>query len=185
MEAGKGRQRMCGCKQPGTNKRILPGHRAFVYSFFHLLMVPVTSGFRLIGLGKGPSIDWTEVGEGVGGWEDCGGGLAPGEVVEDGAEGGGDEQVVVDEAAGEGIAGRVGDAPAEAVIGAGEDFHLAEFELEEKFFLNIMLKILRILSMIFFISSGFDDGEEVPAEVGFGFLGEEEGEDGFVARAGL
>ena len=43
-----------------------------------------------------------------------------------GAEGGADDEVVVDELAGGGVSCAVGDGPAHGAVGAGEDFGLGE-----------------------------------------------------------
>jgi len=74
----------------------------------------------------------THIVQGILGGDDGGGGGAPGEAVKLGAEGGGDEKVIVDQVAGALVPGVGWDAPAGDFSGPGEDLELGGGALGEE-----------------------------------------------------
>ena len=83
-------------------------------------------------------------------------------------QGGGDEQVVVDKITGALVAGAVGDTPAHDLAGAIQDVILAIFYLGPEGGLEVRADAVRPYGggggEVFFVATGFDEGDEVPAE---------------------
>ena len=113
-----------------------------------------------------------EVCQGVGSRDDDGYALAEGDVfVEEGAEGGAEDPIVVEGGVGEGVGDAGGDAPGEGLIGTEELGYGGELAPE------IEVALICIRGGVVLKAAGFDEGKEGPAEIGFGASGEGEGDD--------
>jgi hypothetical protein len=111
-------------------------------------------------------------GEGVKRGNDDGDGLVKGNVfVEEGAEGGADDPIIVKGDMGEGIEETRRYAPGEELIGTEEVGNGGDLTPES------FIAFVRIRGGVVLEAMGFDEGEEGPAEVGFRAGGENVGDD--------